>query len=68
MSFDASWTEHKLLSQHLDENVQDIWLTNLAFLDDVYFTATSLLHGQQMLEEALALFGRIGLKPNLTKI
>ena len=53
---------------NLDENVQNIWITSLAFLDDMYFTAPTLVQGQLMLDEAISLFGRIGLKPNLTKI
>ena len=68
ISFDAWWSDHHFLFDNLTGNVQDVWLTSLAFLDDVYFAAPTLTQGQQMLDEAISLFGRVGLKPNLTKI
>ena len=68
MSFDAWWSGHAFLFSNLGNSVQDTWLTSLAFLDDVYFTAPTLVQGQLMIDEAIALFGKIGLKRNLTKI
>ena len=68
MSFGAWWSNHDFLFNNLDQNVQDIWLTSLAFLDDVCFAAPALTQGRLVLDGAIKLFGRISLEPGLTKL
>ena len=42
-SFQAWWQNHCFLYCGLDAGVQDVYLTSLAFLDDVYFVASLYL-------------------------
>ena len=53
MSFDSWRQDHAFLFRGLAENVQDIRITSLGFLDDVYFVAWPLADAQQMLDECV---------------
>ena len=68
MSFQAWWNEHAFLYSNLEAGLQDVYVTSLAFLDDVYFAASSLADAQAMLNEAFDLFSSIGLKVNIAKL
>ena len=57
-----------LLFELLNADVQDLHIASLAFLDDVYFTSTSLAEAQEMLNEAFDHFSTLGLRINLGKL
>ena len=68
-AFSDWWREHCFIFRGVDNcDLQDLYLTSLGFLDDIYFVCSSLAQAQQMLSEASTLFTQVGLKLNLSKI
>jgi len=68
-AFSDWWDAHSaLFSMHHGIDVQDIFVSTLGFLDDIYFTCTSTAQAQCMLDDAIHIFASVGLKLNISKI
>ena len=68
MAFSSWWDHHFALLQGQGVDIQNFWITSLAFLDDIYFASECFDSAQVMLNELLAAFAEAGLSPNLGKI
>jgi len=68
MAFSSWWDHHFSLLQGQGVDIENFWVTSLAFLDDIYFVTECFDSAQIMLNELLAAFAEAGLTPNLGKI
>jgi hypothetical protein len=68
MAFAAWWEHHLHLLQGQGVDIQNFWITSMAFLDDIYFVCRSFDAAQIMLNDLLAAFAEAGLQPNLGKL
>ena len=68
MAFSSWWGHHLTLLQGQGIDIENFWVTSLAFLDDVYFVTECFAAAQTMLNELLDAFAQAGLTPILGKV
>jgi hypothetical protein len=68
MAFSSWWDQHFCLLQGQGVDIENFWVTSLAFLDDIYFASETCEAAQTMLEELLESFAKAGLSPNIGKV
>ena len=69
VAFNEWWAQHSpLFPESMGTDVQNIFLSVLGFLDDIYFLCGSFEQAQMMLNDAISLFGSVGLRLNIAKI
>ena len=69
-AFSDWWSEHQFIFRGIQshDHVQDLYLTSLGFLDDIYFVCSCFEQAQKMLNDVTLLFAQVGLRLNLGKI
>ena len=68
MAVSSWWDHHFVLLGGQGVDIQNFWITSMAFLDDLYFLSRSFDQAQVMLDELLVACDDAGLQPNLSKV
>ena len=68
MAFSSWWDHHFVLLQGQGVDIENFWISSMAFLDDIYFVSRSFGQAQLMLDELLAACADAGLYPNISKV